>query len=305
MKRDFCRFIVAVTITLVGVAAIDICTGKAMESLLPKVDISCETGCLYYSLNEVEVPVLIVGSSRAHHHYVPKIITDSLGLGTYNLGSNGCFFNHNCCVINSILDRYQPKMIIWELAPQYLFEDIKDQVEILYPYYLTNAHIHSCIDSITRPIDRIPLYSNLYQYNSKPHRILIRAISGDAGDTGLNGYMPRAPKQWQPEENEKETSMPQVLSAYKEQQLVSVLTRIKSSGVRIVMIDSPYYSRENQDDAATVRIKEICDSLEVPFIDNTHLEGFYGNKELFTDNVHMNEIGAERYTKVFLDEIMQ
>ena len=33
--------------------------------------------------------VLIMGSSRAHHHYVPEIISDSLGLSCYNTGKDG------------------------------------------------------------------------------------------------------------------------------------------------------------------------------------------------------------------------
>lgn len=304
MKRDFCKFIVTVTIVLVGVATIDICTGKAMGSLLLKVDKLCETGRLYYSLNEVEAPILVIGSSRAHHHYVPKILTDSLGLEAYNLGSDGCFFKYNCCEINSILDRYLPQMIIWELSPDKLYEDANDPMEILYPYYQTNKHIQSCIDSYTKPIDRVPLYSNLYQYNSKPHRILIRALNGGAKDNGLNGYLPVNPKEWKEDErNLSEAKKISRISDIKENHLISVLSRLKENNVKVVIVDSPNYKSMSDDEMPYKRLREICKSMNVAFIDNTHLKGFYGNKEMFSDNVHLNNIGSELYTIKFIEQI--
>lgn len=303
MKRDFCKFIVAISIVLVGVAALDICTGKAMRNLLPKVDKLCETGRLYYSLNEVETPILIVGSSRAHHHYVSEIIKDSLGMDAYNLGSDGCFFKYNCSVISSILDRYQPKMIIWEFSPEHMYEEVNDPMEILYPYYQTNKHIQSCIDSYTKPIDRIPLYSNLYQYNSKLHRILIRSLSGTEDD-GLNGYLPCKPKEWKfDEKNLSESKNGSSLSKVKERQLISVLSRLKENNVKVIIVNSPIYNKLTLDEDLYENVNEICSSVGYPFIDNTYLDGFYGNKEVFSDNTHLNAKGSELYTIKFLEQI--
>lgn len=132
---------------------------------------------------------------------------------------------------------------------------------------------------------------------------MIRALSGKTDDSGLNGYLPIKPKAWKiGKSNLYGSEKIPGISEVKEAQLISVLTRIKSSEVRIVMVDSPYYSRTNQDDEAIVRIKEICDSLEVPFIDNTHLDGFFGNKEMFSDNVHLNTLGSEQYTLRFIEQ---
>lgn len=84
--------------------------------MLPQISNQGDTGKTYFSLYDVESPVVVVGSSRASHHYVTKIIEDTLGVPAYNVARDGCFFSYNCCVVNSILDRYSPKMIIWEMA---------------------------------------------------------------------------------------------------------------------------------------------------------------------------------------------
>ena len=113
MKKGLLRFGVAILIVLVSVAVVDVAVGKVMDWMLPQISNQGDTGKTYYSLNDVNTPVVIVGSSRAAHHYVTEMIEDSLHMPSYNVARDGCFFSYNCCVINSILDRYTPKLIIW------------------------------------------------------------------------------------------------------------------------------------------------------------------------------------------------
>ena len=50
-----------------------------------------------YVMKEAKEDILIMGSSRAAHHYVPQIIEDSLGMTCYNAGSDGeCIYYHYC-----------------------------------------------------------------------------------------------------------------------------------------------------------------------------------------------------------------
>ena len=108
MKKGLFRFCVAVLIVLASVAVVDVAVGKAMDWMIPQISNQGDTGKTYYSLNDVNTPVVIVGSSRAAHHYVTEMIEDSLHMPAYNVARDGCFFSYNCSVINSILDRYTP-----------------------------------------------------------------------------------------------------------------------------------------------------------------------------------------------------
>ena len=41
------------------------------------------------TVNEQKADIVILGSSRAHHHYVPAVLKDTLGLTAYNGGVDG------------------------------------------------------------------------------------------------------------------------------------------------------------------------------------------------------------------------
>ena len=133
MKKGLLRFGVAVLVVLVSVVAIDFAVGKTMDWMLPQISNQGATGKTYFSLYDVNTPVVIVGSSR------------SIGLPAYNVARDGCFFSHNSCVVNSIIDRYSPKLIIWENCCEYLYEGVDDPFVNLYPYYKTNKWVTTAI----------------------------------------------------------------------------------------------------------------------------------------------------------------
>lgn len=70
-----------------------------------------------FTIEKVDADVVVIGSSKASHHYVPQMLEDSLGMTAYNCGHDGCFFLYQNCIINMILDRYTPKMILWDIQP--------------------------------------------------------------------------------------------------------------------------------------------------------------------------------------------
>ena len=152
-------------------------------------------------------------------------------------------------------------------------------------------------------LERIPLYSSLYRYNSVIHRILMRYASGGEDDDSLMGYLPLKPKEWNVPARKSDSEKEYHISRTKEQQFISVLERANAQGVSMVVVDSPIYTKSNQSTESCRRMREICDSLGVLFLDNSGLEGFCGNKELFNDGTHMNEIGAELYTYKILEQI--
>ena len=67
-----------------------------------------------YAMEKTEADILIFGSSRANHHYVPEVFEDSLKMKFYNTGrdANGVFFQS--AVLKSVLKRYKPKIIIYD-----------------------------------------------------------------------------------------------------------------------------------------------------------------------------------------------
>lgn len=305
MKKGLFRFCVAVLIVLVSVAVVDVAVGKVMDWMIPKISNQGDTGKTYYSLNDVNTPVVIVGSSRAAHHYVTEMIEDSLHMPAYNVARDGCFFSYNSCVINSILDRYTPELIIWENGTDYLYDDISDPLESVYPYYDSNLWVNKTIKEERPFTEYARLNSRIYQYNSIVHRVLSRCFGRNSFvDETIKGYQPLKPKTLKKALGlSPENISSKVLSDTKVERFRRTLERAKEQGVRLIVVDSPMFKKRDKNNLSAVQMKEICQQYKVTFIDNSQLTYFLEHPELFNDATHMNDDGAKIYTELFLRQI--
>lgn len=305
MKKGLKNFLTSIIIVLLMVVAIDFVVGRTIHWMLPQISNQGDTGKTYFSLNDVNAPIVIVGSSRAAHHYVTQMVEDSFCMSAYNVGRDGCFFSYNCCVINSILDRYIPKLIIWENGVDYLFEEEKDPLENLYPYYNCNKWVKQTITEELPWTEYIRLTSNLYQYNSVIHRIVSRYMGRDNFiDETINGYFPLKPKKLNsPLVLETRNARYQQLSETKIERFRSVLARAKEKGVRIVVVDSPKYTLKDGKNYSKEKMQQLCDEYGAMFIDNTQLSLFFEHAEYFNDLTHLNDEGAKVYTAFFLKQL--
>ena len=71
-----------------------------------------KTGLQYrttYSLDSTNQEIIILGPSTANHHYIPKIIEDSLRLSCYNAGRDGSGLLYNLAVQRAILCGHPPQ----------------------------------------------------------------------------------------------------------------------------------------------------------------------------------------------------
>lgn len=296
------------TIVLTALAAVvvlDWAIGKAMDAMLPQISNQGDTGKTYFALNEVNTPVVIVGSSRAAHHYVTQMVEDSLGMPAYNVGRDGCFFSYNYCVINSILDRYSPELLIWENGREYLSGDDTDPLETLYPYYDKNQWATDFIEEELSWSEHVRLLSKVYRYNSVIHRVVIRYVTRHRFKDGtVKGYLPLPQRHLQealtimtePKENDK-------LNQYKVEHFRSILARAKEKGVKMVVVDSPKYRIRSEKSLSGDMMKKLCQDYGMVYLDNSQLSYFLEKSELFNDATHMNDNGAGIYTKMFIGQI--
>lgn len=304
MRKGLLRFCVNAMIVLLGVVAIDRAIGKVMDRMLPEISNQGDTGKTYYSLNDVNTPVVIVGSSRAAHHYVTNIIEDSLRMSAYNVARDGCFFSYNCCVVNSIMDRYTPKLIIWENGTDYLYDGVPDPLESMYPYYGNNKWVKKIIEDELPWKEYVRLNSRMYQYNSIIHRVVIRYCGRNSFiESSEKGYQPLAAKKLRvPLKLEKELSIAKDLSSSKIAVFESTLNRAKKMGVFVIVVNSPLY-KLTETNLSGIKMQQICDEYGMLYLDNSQLSYFREHSNLFNDATHMNDEGARIYTRMFLKQI--
>jgi hypothetical protein len=105
-KFFFLKLLIIGSIILI----LDQALGKLLKHYYYKID-HAEQGRTTYAIDLTRDDILILGSSRASHHYVPAIISDSLGSSCYNAGKDkqGLFYCQ--AVLNAVMKRHIPKMV--------------------------------------------------------------------------------------------------------------------------------------------------------------------------------------------------
>lgn len=296
MYKSILKLCRSVLIVVVLVAIVDIAVGYVMDWMLPRTGNKGDLCLTNLGVNIIETPIVIVGSSRASHHYDPRIFADSLGKATYNVGTDGCFFTHNCCVINSILERYSPELIIWEFEPSYLFEHSADDITSMYLYYNKRDYITKTLNEVLPRSEVIKLNSNIYRYNSKLIRVLTRYLQNNNAPDEYSGYEPSAPKTLKEPLSlvEKNSSPTSAIDSSKLYRFKETFENAKTKGVKIVLVNSPKYAIDTNV-YMTDTVTNLCQEQGVTFIDCSQL--YINHPEYFNDPSHLNVIGADIYTK--------
>ena len=121
-----------------------------------------EIGRQNYICDSVNADIIVLGSSRALHHYVPQIITDSTSLSCYNCGfeNEGILFHY--ALLRQLQQRYQPKLIIYELTYDYDVQYLSWR-----PANLKHLHTMAGLSCRDEPRERVSMLSSIYPFNSQ------------------------------------------------------------------------------------------------------------------------------------------
>ena len=248
-----------------------------------------------YTTHECKDDVLIFGSSRAMHHYVPSIIKDSLGLSCFNCGKDGMsiFYNYGRWQLSR--KHHTPKVIIYdysvfdhEISPA---ENNRFQVE-LRPY-CNDPDIRRLLKD-TDPTELVKNQSHLYRNNSK----ILQLVAGFLRREKLgDGYYPL-----KGEINHfYEIKMKKEVDSLKYRYLEKFIQDAQHDGIKVIFMTSPYYDGKNA--TCPQEIQALFKKHHVDFYDNEDLEGFTLNKKYFKNMQHLNQEGAAAYTKIVVGEI--
>jgi len=300
MGRGLKTFFLSALLVLLTVFLIDRLVGITVRKMIPKMGRCEATSNLHYTFNEMEAPVVIIGSSKVMTDYSPSILQDNLGMDVFTSTADNSGISFQYCVADIILDRYQPKMMVLDIVPEYLFSDYCDWKESLFPFYDEYPQVNEVINDSYDWKVRMALKSNLYKYNSILPRILIRYLVNK--DRTIVGYSPRESRQEGFIPLNEDFSSPEKLY-YKHPYLEKIVRKAKDRDVPLVMMVSPVYEKRAMDIESNKWFKTLCDSLEVPLISNVTVEGISGRPELFIDYLHLNKDGSEIYSRYVAQQL--
>jgi len=258
-----------------------------------------EIGKTYRIMTYEQPDLLILGSSRACHHYVPDILEDSLDLVTYNAGLDGQGTVTGYVFFEGIATRSFPKIIICEITPAFdMFESSSVILNNFYPY-VNSKSIRSLITDFDDNA-QYKLYSNGYRLNSAIFRLIPSIFKELDSD---HGYKPSYGKLNPTELKEQSKRLSTKVSPIKEKYLRRLIEETQSNGCKLCFAISPSYGGEElsiyQDELS------IINEYNLPVLNHLNDKNFIDNPNLFSDRVHLNDTGAREYTKVVAQQIKE
>lgn len=294
MKRDIKKLIASVAIVAVSLVVLDLLVGFVCDKLWFTMPYTQSEGArANYYINETKADVVVIGASRAVHHYVPEVLSDSLRMSVVVAGRNGHDFIYNSCILHSIIERYTPKLVIFDLGEGWITGSCKNRISSLNPYYNTDEYIRESIDETGDWSTRMLMHSNMYRYNGK----LLKMLNGyTSAKENHDGYIPIA------SEPNLQTTGARLLKKNEREEvneielkhLKDIFEWGKQYGFGLIVFDSPRYliNEENY-----TNILPLCYEYGTPCFDMSNDSLFMEHAEWFKDESHLNVTGACVYTQ--------
>jgi hypothetical protein len=292
------KYLFKILLFFVAVAVIDFIFGLACQYMN---DHSRGGGVMsrHYVCKESAEEVLIFGSSRAKHHYVPDVIEDSLGMTCYNTGEDGNGIILSYGFLKMITERYHPRLVLYDVSAfDVLEDDNMKYLDLMKPYY------YECgIDSIFWAIDpktRLTMHSNLYRYNTSWIRVLgsyfLPVTNYPKGYLALHKTMSYEPNLIDKNRGKK-------VDVLKVSYFEKFIKLAQKNGITLICCVSPTYKPEFTD--YTFTIQKLCEANGVAFLNYRDIVDISHNRNYFQDRTHMNDEGARKFTSFLIHKVLE
>ena len=303
MKKHSVKILRAAAIALSLFVVMDWMIGSLMASFYHH----SKHGIFYrqiYCLTESNENILILGSSRAAHHYVPSILEDSLGMSCYNAGSDGmCIYYHYAILSSYLASGRIPKLVIYDVNDFELCESngatftLDAALDRLAPHYGEYKEIDSLF-SLNGWKEGLKLKLRTYRYNSKMVQLIKCNLLPTVEDNGYEAVYGILPDSLQM------CDIPYFTTQKKEdgkmRYFVEMIKKLKANKIPVILVYSPIYEKghwNNIDD-----IRQIAKQYDIVVLDYTNNSSLM-KPELFKDVMHLNNEGAYRFTRLIISDL--
>ena len=117
------RFLLQTTLFLALLAALDYGYGELCRHL----SLQAVAGTPTYTENHIASgnQIVMMGSSRMHHHYVSEMIAEATGKTVMNLGKDGSGIIRAYTYLNLLLEKGKPELILYDVSwyDMFYYED--------------------------------------------------------------------------------------------------------------------------------------------------------------------------------------
>lgn len=293
MKKSI--FLVYLLTVIIGVVLIDVIFRVVFTPIFNNLPINTKAGATYKFVSSNQpANIIVLGASRANHHYRSEQMEDSLGVEVYNYGWDGrCILYQYLSLIKGIENGGLKTAILDISEPQLCNEWIEERISDLYPYYWKNDTVKMMVDEVNGKYKKLLMLSSLVQFNSQ-YLNLIAKVSDE------KGYIP-LPYTGKPfdtleikiDEDSQEREYNSIALKYFDR----TITLCKIHNVRLIVCLSPSLGVSKE---AEKRLQNLCDQQGVECWNMTN---YINDPVLFSDINHLNDKGAEIFTDYIIEKL--
>ena len=292
------KFLVKLALFFALVYGLDVLAGYGFAWLRSHAKGGSTANCEYIA-NRASEDIIILGSSRATHHYIPSIIEDSLGVSCYNCGEegNGSILAYGR--LKMLTNRYAPKLVIYEITPGYDYgrtDPYSKYLGYLRAYY-NEQGIRGIFDDFDDDLSFLKMKSKMYQNTSRLLPDLVDNIfyrDNKQGYSPLYGHM-NTDEVVPMLSSRNDRAVDSLKLSYVER----IIKLCIDKDINLVFSISPRFGSDS-DIEPYLPALSLCDKYGIEVANYLNNPQICSCADYFQDSGHLNHKGAEAYTTLVL-----
>ena len=297
--RKFLLYLLYVTI---GVSIVDVCCRFYFKHIYTEENFA-QTELIreFKYMNARPAECIILGASTAHHNYDCKVFEDSLECTVFNYGMDGTGAYYHYLCLKKSLENGPVKYVVYDLGNSLLQDSWnKDRISKEAPLYWIDNDVQEVTDEIAGKEHSILMYSSLYQNNSPLHSITNSLLH----NTHSNGYepLPYTGKPYKIKGNEEKVITPYHPDSIPIKYFEKIEDLCKKNNILLVVSLSPVLVKYMTESFNSF-ITNYCKEKNIYIINYRHDPRIVNDLHYFKDGTHLNELGAEKFTKLLVSDI--
>ena len=312
MRKDVKYFLLFITPIIIIAYFVDVFISKNLKYSNRYAEKEYPTWNAIYE-GKINSDLLIFGSSRAWIHIDPIMISDSLGISSYNLGIDGHnFWLQDLRYRELLKHNKRPKFIICSLD----YFTLKKNKELynseqFLPYMLWNKDIKNSTISYEgfSTIDyEIPLLRYYGNYNAVETALRFSLGRLSNPITRVKGYQGRD-EVWNSDFDNAKASIKRLEVTLDKPTIVlfeNFLKECKSNNIKLIFVYTPEYIEGQKFVSNREQIfglyNKFSEEYQIPFYDFSNDSISY-QKKYFYNASHLNKLGSQLFTKKLIDTL--
>ena len=212
----------------------------------------------------------------------------------YNCGRDGRFMIYSLALMSTVLDRYKPKHIIFDLNPDEFSRSDEGRLSPLLPY-LDKSGVRDYI-SYNSKYENLKILSKIYPYNSIfPFKNTAHDKDFEKGYIKLHTALP--PQQITPLQQEQ-------INPVRVKLLSDFLSKLKTKNIKITIVISPIFFSISKDNKTVQLIENMCKEYKNVKLFNYAYSTDFRDYKLYKDKFHLNEVGAQKFSDDLANKIL-